>query len=195
MLIGGSVALGWDDQTGGGYLMRAFKEYSTTSKQNLDVVNASVEGDGPGLYASQYNDVLKRIHPNVLVISWGILDDISHKTSISTFGADMKTEISTALANHITVFIVTPPVTTASYTSYQTLEPAYLAEEIAVAKSFKSSNIHVFNLFTQMKQYLSSHHLAYNACMADNWHPNTAGHALAGELLGQDFNTELSGKL
>jgi acyl-CoA thioesterase-1 len=99
-----------------------------------------------------------------------------------------------ALDRHAVVLIVTPPVTKASYTQYRTVEPLYLNNEMQVARSFHSPNVFVFDVFDQMKAYLVAHHQTYVPYMADGWHPNTRGHALAGRLLDQDLLREFGQK-
>lgn len=192
MAIGGSVALGWDDKDGGGYLARAFDTLSSGNRTKFTLINKSVEGYGPTQYTSAFLNVLKTVKPNVLVISWGLLDDASNKTSISQFRQCILTEMTSALASGMYVLVVTPPVTEASYTvNMGLLEQYYMNNEISVAQSLHSSKVYVFDVFSQMKSYLNQHHQNIESYMADNWHPNSAGHALAGKLLAADMQQQL----
>ncbi|MCL6443063.1 MAG: SGNH/GDSL hydrolase family protein [Alicyclobacillus sp.] len=185
MIVGGSVARGWRDGGHGGYLVRAFEDLP--GDVPVTVVNAAVIGDGPVEYASKFTTDLALVKPTVLLISWGMLDDIHAHTPLNQFDGAIHDEIATALANHMTVMVVTPPVTRATYTQYAQQEPDYVDSEIKVAKSFHDPNVHVFNLFEQMKHYLAAHHLSYERYAADGWHPNTLGHELSGSLLSADI--------
>jgi acyl-CoA thioesterase I len=185
VLIGGSVALGWDDKVGGGYLIRGWKQYAAEKKVAVTVVNASIEGDGPDKFASKLATTLSQAHAQILVISWGMLDSISAKTPLSVFQSAVATEIQAARAAGMDVIVVTPPPTIASYTSCLTSEPQYIAAEVAAARQYPSADVQVLDLFQTMKTYLATHHETIQSQSADGWHPNTAGHALAGQLLSQ----------
>ncbi len=188
MTLGSSVAMGWDDKVGGGYLRRGFRAAAAQSGNHYVVVSRAQAGDWAGkIMPGDYTDWLNTVKPQIVVISWGILDDAHHKTPVSSFRATIHEQIQMALARHMVVFIVTPPVTRASYTQYKTIEPMYLNNEVQVARSFHSPNVYVFDVFDQMKGYIRVHHQTYVPYMADGWHPNTAGHALAGGLLAGDI--------
>ncbi|MFD1677284.1 GDSL-type esterase/lipase family protein [Alicyclobacillus fodiniaquatilis] len=189
MAVGGSVAHGWDDNvTDGGYLARAFKTLSQKTGVQYQFLNKSVEGDGPDQMAAKFPALLKDNRPQVLVISWGMLDDISKKTPVATFKKDVHSEIQQALAAHMKVLVVTPPVTAASYAVHDgPLEDQLVEDEIQVAQSFHSSDVYVFNVFDEMKSYLTAHHQDVSMYEGDGWHPNAAGHELAGQLLAQDM--------
>ncbi len=188
MTLGSSVAMGWDDKVGGGYLRRGFRSARAQSGNHYVVASRAQAGDWANkIMHGEYTDWLNTVKPQIVVISWGILDDAHHKTPISSFRATIHEQIQMALARHMVVFIVTPPVTRASYTQYKTIEPMYLDNEVAVARSFHSPNVYVFDVFDQMKGYIRAHHQTYVPYMADGWHPNTAGHALAGWLFAEDI--------
>ncbi len=188
MAIGGSVALGWDDKTGGGYLQRAFALLSSQQGVKYNFFNKSVEGDGPGKFAPQYPKVLQAVRPNILVISWGMLDDIARHTPVSVFQADVHQEIAKALSSGIKVFVITPPVTVASYSGQEGVsETKFVDAEMNTARQFHSPSVYIFDLFDQMKAYLQQNHLSYRTYAADGWHPNTAGHILAAHLLAPDL--------
>lgn len=187
MTIGSSVAQGWADKVGGGYLKRAFVSYSAYSKHMYTVVSRAVPGDGATQINGKYHLWLADVKPQIVVMSWGGLDDAHDKTPLDVFRATIHHQIALALQNHEIIMVVTPPVTRASYTEYPTIEPMYLDAEMAVARSFHSSDVFVFDVFDQMKEYIVQHHTTYIPYMADGWHPNTLGHELAGELLFNDM--------
>lgn len=187
IIFGSSVADGWVDPTGGGYIRRAFVNYQNASAIPYNVISDAVPGAPITLEEGMYQQWIDTQHPQVLVISWGTLDDAHAKTPFSVFDSQVRQQIAMGLAAHAVVLVVTPPVTKASYTTYQVQEPAYLAHELAVAESFHSPNVYVFNVFDQMKQYLDAHNQTYLPYMANSWHPNRHGHKLAGQLLFQDM--------
>lgn len=194
MGVGGSVAHGWDDKVGGGYLVRAFKTLTAEGPIHYNFVNKSIEGDGPTQMAPKYLPFLRTVKPQVVVISWGMLDDISNKTPIAKFKQAIHDEISQALQAGCYVMVVTPPVTGASYAHDVTSEANLVNTEIGVAQDFHSNKVYVFDLFNQMKAYLSEHHQSVSKYSADAWHPNTAGHTLAGQLLANDIEQGFAGK-
>ncbi len=187
IIFGSSVADGWVDPTGGGYLRRAFAQYQNVSAIPYSVISDAVPGAPITQEEGMYQQWIATQHPQVLVISWGTLDDAHANTPFSVFDSQVRQQIAMGLAAHAVVLVVTPPVTKASYTTYQIQEPAYLAQEMAVARSFDSPNVYVFNVFAQMKHYLADHNQTYLPYMANSWHPNSRGHELAGNLLVQDM--------
>ncbi|MHB1628308.1 MAG: SGNH/GDSL hydrolase family protein [Bacilli bacterium] len=194
MTIGSSVALGWVDPTGGGYLARAFRSLTALGGAYYKLYVRAQPGAGVLTIAKQYTSWIKSVKPQIVVISWGALDDLHAKTPISVFRQQVHWEIQSALAAHAVVFIVTPPITKASYTEYPTQEPFVLDNEMNVAKGFNSNNVYVFDVFDQMKAYLAAHHQTYVPYMADGWHPNAKGHALAGQLLYMDMLRQFGSK-
>ncbi|WP_051663319.1 SGNH/GDSL hydrolase family protein [Alicyclobacillus macrosporangiidus] len=186
MAVGGSAAYGWHDD-GPGYLARAMQALSAQSKVPIYFVNESKVGYGPGKLADAYPGLLQSVQPQVVMIAWGLLNDISHKTPLCTLRSQVRSEIDLALRQHRVVTVVTPPVSVASYTQYRNSEPEYIQNEVEVAESFHSPNVYVVDLFGQMKQYLADHHQTIDIYKSDGWHPNTAGHVLAGQLLAGDL--------
>ncbi len=187
VIFGSSVADGWVDPTGGGYIRRAFAQYQYASAAPYNVISDAVPGAPITQEEGMYQQWIDTGRPQVLVISWGALDDAHAKTPFSVFDSQVRQQIMMGLAAHAVVLVVTPPVTKASYTRYKVLQPAYLAQEMAVAESFHSPNVFVFDVFAQMKQYLAEHNQTYRPYMANSWHPNSRGHELAGNLLFQDM--------
>lgn len=194
MALGSSVAEGWVDPKGGGYLLRALKSYSAQSGYSYDLINKSQAGDWASKVLPSYPGWLKQVRPQVVLIAWGLLDDLNHKTPLADFRAAVSREISLALANHDVVLVATPPITRATYTQYARQEPLYASAELSVAKGFHSPNVYTFDLLSQMEAYLKAHHQTYVPYMADGWHPNAAGHTLAGQILDQDLQNTF-GKL
>lgn len=188
MGIGGSVAHGWDDKTGGGYLARAFQTLSKEQSVQYHFVNKSIEGDGPTQMATRYPGFLVAIKPAVVIISWGMLDDLSKKTPVKQFRQAIHTEIADALADKMDVIVVTPPVTGASLSAHDNKPDLNLIDiEMSTAEQFHSQHVYVFDVFRQMEAYMKAHHQTISMYAADGWHPNSAGHELAGRLLAQDL--------
>ncbi|MCL6443733.1 MAG: SGNH/GDSL hydrolase family protein [Alicyclobacillus sp.] len=187
MALGSSVAEGWVDPGHGGYLQRTVDALSKDSDAKYTLVNESKAGNGVLQVVYQYPKWLQSVHPRVVIISWGALDDLHLKTPFSTVRQQVTWEINEALAAHAVVFLVTPPITRASYTTASVNEAKYVDTEIAAAEAIHSPNVHVFDVFNQMKAYIQSHHQTYLPYMADGWHPNAAGHALAARLLVADI--------
>ncbi|KUO96223.1 SGNH/GDSL hydrolase family protein [Ferroacidibacillus organovorans] len=187
MAIGSSVAKGWDDKTGGGYLARGVSGYAKGVHHALPFINHAVEGETAEAALPLLPTWIKAVHPNVLLISWGMLDDATANTPLSVFSQTIRKEINLAIANHEAVWVVTPPVTPASYTVNRVSEAQYVNAEIAVARSYPAREVSVFDVFNQMKAYIAKHHQNYQMYAADAWHPNTAGHILAGKLLAHDL--------
>ncbi len=191
MSIGSSVAEGWDDPTGGGYLKRAFASFSQYNHATFDLINQAKAGDTVVKIENEYAGWLKSIKPQIVVLAWGALDDLSNHTPMPVYKQQIRNEIMLALASHAKVFVVTPPITRASYTQYKVQEAQMVNTEMAIARSFPANQVYVFDVFNQMKNYIASHHQTYVPYMADGWHPNTKGHALAGQLLFNDMKAEL----
>lgn len=199
MTVGGSVAKGWKDDGWekwkegwyGGYLVRAVQELKIATHLQYTVVDHTIVGANGSqldtLYAGQYVRWLERDKPDVVAISWGILNDVRPKTPISVFRAKIQEEIRTALSHHAVVFIITPPVTEESNTDYRTQEEVYVKNEIQAAKAIHSPNVYVFDVFHQMKAYLKSHHQSIAMYKGNSWHPNKKGHMLAGHILFEDI--------
>lgn len=186
LIVGSSVADGWIDAKGG-YLRRAFRSFSAFTGVTYDVVSSAVPGASSVQQAAAYPGWLARVHPTIVAISWGTLDDIHNKTPLPVFGHEVRWEIRLALQQGADVFVVTPPVTKASYTEYRVQEVQYVREEMRAALAFHSPYVFVFNVFSQMKRYLAIHNRTYVPYMANGWHPNSHGHALAGRLLDHDM--------
>ena len=123
----------------------------------------------------------------MLVISHGFLNDLAAHRPFSELAPAIRNEIAQALAIHVPVVVVTPAATPAAFTTQKTTLPAYASGELQIARGFGSPNVYTVDLLSQMKQYITAHHLNYESFAYDGWHPNSAGHALAGALLAQNL--------
>lgn len=96
----------------------------------------------------------------------------------------IQSEVSMAIKTGADVWIVTPPVSPATYVGHDVkLEPAYAYREILGARAVHSTHVHVFDLLNAMKKFLKDHHQSYKPYVSNNWHLNQAGHVLAGQIL------------
>lgn len=193
MTIGGSVAHGWNDPRKNGYLHRAFVTLTHQFGVAYTVYDRTIPGANAvqlqdTLYKGSYEKWLRTIHPNIVVLSWGLLNDCLPKTPLAEFDKYVGQEIKEALAAHAMVFMVTPPVTRASYTQYLTQQQMYVNAEIQLAASFHNPHLYTFDIFDQMKQYLINTNQTYVRYSADGWHPNSAGHRLAARMLVTDID-------
>lgn len=188
MAVGGSVAVGWNDATKEGYLGRAMQQVGATLRIHVDFLNKSTGGFTPTRLGTTYARYLQQIQPQVVIISWGLLDDIADKISEAQFMSEIEYEVALAAKQNCEVWIVTPPVTTATYVGKDAArEPTYAADEITAARDVKGAKVVVFDLLDEMKRYLKNHHLSYQPLESNAWHPNTQGHQLAGELLAESI--------
>lgn len=197
--VGGSIALGWHD-TGwqnwrhgwdGGYLVDAFRWLSRTTGHPYDFIDKAIVGADVKMVTSRYPQWLRQYDPSLVVLSWGLLNDIHVGTPLPLFEAEIRREIRQALARHAVVFMVTPPVTEISQTAFRAPMRRFMADELAVARSFHSPDVYIFNVFAQMKHYLRVHHQSYWPYVSNSWHPNHRGHVLAGHILYWDIRRRL----
>ena len=197
--VGGSIALGWHD-TGwqnwrhgwdGGYLVDAFRWLSRSTGHPYDFIDKAIVGADVKMVTSRYPGWLQQYDPSLVVLSWGLLNDIHVGTPLSLFEAEIRREITQALARHAVVFMVTPPVTEISQTAYRVPFHHFMADELAVARSFHSPDVYIFNVFAQMEHYLTQHHQSYWPYVSNSWHPNHKGHILAGHILYRDIRDRL----
>lgn len=191
MAIGGSIVKGDDDPSGDSYLERAFQSLGAHTHTKYVYFNKAIYGaNGTQLatmYKGQYETWLKQIHPGVVVISWGLLNDALPNTAMAAFQNYIRQEIQEALSAKAIVLVVTPPVTEAAVVKYPTQEFRYVVSEMNLVKQLHNPNVVGFDLFDQMLAYLRKHHQTYAMYEGDANHPNRAGHILAGRLLYQDM--------
>ncbi|MBX5436507.1 MAG: SGNH/GDSL hydrolase family protein [Alicyclobacillaceae bacterium] len=191
LVVGGSVARGWGDQTGPGYIVRAFA--ALPGQHPYVITNAAIPGTGPEQVQAQFRQELDKVRPNVVVLSWGTLNDVYRRTPLNVFERAIEQEIAESLRHRAVVLVITPPVTQATYTRYSASEPQYVARELAAAAEFHNPNVYVFDVFDDMEQYLAAHHQDYARYAADGWHPNAAGHILAARLLAAGMEDVFAG--
>ncbi len=184
MAVGGSSAQGYDAPKLDGYLTRALSTVSTTLNIPISFVNKAKSGDIPTMLAPQYDPLLHTVKPNVVIISWGLLNSIARRVPEGMFQRVIQSEVSMAVKFGADVWIVTPPVTPATYVGHDVkLERVYAYREILGARAVHSTHVHVFDLLNAMKTYLRDHHQSYKPYASNNWHMNKAGHVLAGQIL------------
>jgi acyl-CoA thioesterase-1 len=185
MGIGGSIALGDKATNDNGYLQRTFKHFHDT------YVNKAIYGANSTqlstIYKNRYTKWLSTVHPQVVVISWGLLNDVLPKTPLSKFNEYLNQEIKDALAIHALVLVVTPPATEFAYT-YEKQEDMYAQDEIQLVRKMNNPNVYAFDLLSQMKNDIASHNLKIADLSGDAHHPNNKGHQLAAQLLIQDLS-------
>ncbi|MDQ0189621.1 SGNH/GDSL hydrolase family protein [Alicyclobacillus cycloheptanicus] len=182
--VGGSAASGWGDSVKHyGYLGRGMNDLEKQSGVDFTFSNQSVGGWGPVQMQQRFPTLLKQYKPKVVIIAWGLLDDEAKHTPLPKLKAVIQQEISESLAAGADVWIVTPPTTGSTYGVHSNVQQEYVSTEIAAGQSFHSSRVIVFDLLTVMKAYLKSHNIDIKSLEYDSWHPNTAGHTLAGQLM------------
>ncbi|WP_026961900.1 SGNH/GDSL hydrolase family protein [Alicyclobacillus herbarius] len=187
LVVGGSMARGWLDPKRDSYIRRAFSELSETTPVRWQYVDHSRPGSRAVDFRHQYPEWLTQDHPQVVAISWGLLNDCHKHTPMVRFRRAIRSEIATALAQHSVVMIITPPVTEASSTYFRHSTARYVNAELKVARAFHNPNVHIYDVLGQMRRYLAAHGQTYQAYKGNAWHPNRAGHRLAGEVLYADI--------
>lgn len=196
MAIGASVALGHLARHDDGYLQRAFQFLSGRTSIGYRLYDKAISGANSTqlatLYKGDYTKWLDSIRPQIVVISWGLINDALPDTPVSRFDSYLRQEIKEALARRAVVYVVTPPVTEVAYTQFKTQIQGYVRDERLVVASLHDPNVRFFNVFAQMKAYIASHHVSFMRYVGDAHHPNTQGHALAGRLLYQDILRRVS---
>lgn len=194
LLIGGSMAYGWKDPTNDSYIERAFTGLSGSTTTQYTYINRALVGASAKNYTAKhmqdYLTALSNLQPSVVIISWGLLNDIAQKTTKEVFEAAIRTQITAAVDAHAVVLLVSPAVVRANYTYAKDKTTKYVSWEKEVAKSFDSPDVRVIDIYAQMMQYLAVHNQTYAPYFGDNWHPNEAGHILAGNMLENDIVAE-----
>lgn len=193
-VVGGSMAYGWKDPHNDSYLRRAFAIRSHETTTNYRYISHAI----PGFTADHLNAVdpgayqrwLLEDKPQVVVLSWGLENDMSshYRDSIPAFQDAIHNEITEALNAHAAVLVVTPPVTELLATTDHRKVTGFIHAEFQSADSFHNPNVTTINVYGQMNHFLSSHHRTVKPYIGNRWHPNGAGHRLAGDLLAHDLN-------
>lgn len=190
LIVGGSAAVGWVDTTGLGYVERGLLFYGERAHMNFAVTNRAIPGARivNRVVADNYGTWLRSLGPGgIVVLAWGLLNDLRRKTPLSVVRERLKGQIHLALRHADVVVLVTPPATRASFEQEAAAERRLVRAEIGVARSFHSPRVYVANVFRRETAYVKSRHLSYRSLMDGVWDPNTRGHALAGQLLGTDL--------
>ncbi|MCL6442862.1 MAG: SGNH/GDSL hydrolase family protein [Alicyclobacillus sp.] len=186
--FGGSSAQGYDDPKLYGYLPRALDQVSSALHISIQFINKAKSGETAPMAMPTYDPTLHQLKPDVVILSWGILNEVSKKTPESMWQQVIRKEVSLALKEGADVWVVTPPATPATYVGHDVEPEQQFAQlEASAALSVNSNRVHVFDLMDDMKAYFASHHLSYKPYESNNWHMNHAGHVLAGHILGNDI--------
>lgn len=188
LVLGASTAHGWHDTSGNGYLARTFD--TLTSKQDVAyrVTDRAIPGAKIAEVSQKYTRWLRQYHPNVVVISWGLINDLKAKTPYTSFLDNLQKEIDKALQANAKVLLVTPPISRYSYTDFADQQEALTRAEIELAQKMRNPAVISIDLFQQMKSTIASDNVPYQVyCASDSAHPNTRGHILAGRLLTGDL--------
>ena len=185
MVVGGSMAHGWKDPHDDSYLRRAFAALTASTDTTYVYDDRTVVGGSPVTLDrdGKYQAWLEEDKPQVVVLSWGLLNDIYDKTPLEAFRQAIADEIEQALAQHAVVLVVTSPVTKATATYNHAEDEAYMQVESDVVASLDNPNVYYLDLNRDMTLYMEAHHQSWKMYYGDAWHPNEAGHALAGRLL------------
>ena len=197
--LGGSIARGWMD-TGwqnwkkgwfGGYLVRGFKAFSLENDAHYEIINHTIVGANSTqmatMYKGDYGKWLAQDKPQIVVLSWGLLNDALPKTPLAAFDRYVRDEIIQGLDAHAVVFVISPPVSEASLTTYKTAFRHYLNSEIALVRQLHNPNVYMFNLYDPMHAYMDAHHISVKSVAGNTWHPNSKGHAIAGQILANEL--------
>lgn len=188
LIIGSSIAAGWGDDNHGGYLIRALADFAHRSNQSFHILNWAIPGVTTTDLALHFQAMINKSHPNIVILSWGGLDDAAARTPVAKFIKHVKNEVKVSQDARAVVLIVTPPVTPATYgNGLKDLPHRYFQAQIQTFRDQSSRNVYVFDVFDQMMQYIRNHHLVESKLAADGWHPNPKGHAIAAKLLFNDM--------
>ena len=188
VIIGGSAADGWLDRTHEGYVVRGLQDYARAEHVQADIVNRAIPG------ARVVNPLVRRglaqwVHqagPHaVVVIAWGMLNDLKRHTPTKAVLAALAQQIRIVLAQDDVVLIVTPPATWATYHEFPLAEPRLVTEELALAQSFNAPNLYIDNVFRLERSFLSHQRLPIASVTRGPFHPNTRGAEVAGRLLAE----------
>ncbi len=186
LIVGGSAADGWLDRTHEGYVVRGLLDYARAERVRADIVNHAIPGArvvNPTVQRGLAQWVRQAGRHAVVVLAWGMLNDLKRHTPTPRILAALAQQIAIALAAHDTVLIVTPPATRATYRRYPRAEPRLVAQEVALARSFDSARLYIVNVLASERRDLAQAGLTITAVTRGPFHPNTRGAALAGQLL------------
>lgn len=193
-VFGGSMTYGWVDPTHDSFVQRAIATLAASTGVQYHYHNYAI----PGFTAQHYEQkfpgrferTIKNDHAQVVILAWGLENDMNNRHTHDTtqaFSTALHQEITQTLANHALAVVVTPPVTKQLVTVDRLRVYQYIGAEHQVVNTFHSPDVVWVNLYKQMQQFLSAHHQSYKLYEGNAWHPNRAGHILAGHILAQDL--------
>lgn len=188
MAVGGSSAHGWADPHDRSYLKRAFDGLASSLDLALDYDDQTIPGaPAASIPPSEFTKWLAADKPQVVAISWGLLDDAHNHTPIPTFEQVLHDEIQQSLAAHAVVFVVTPPAVVVSAGKLHDAYKQYATAEYGVVNSLSNPNVYWFDLHAQTLDFIQGHNRNMMQYCSGTWHPNTRGQALAGGVLFGDL--------
>jgi hypothetical protein len=186
IVIGGSAAAGWNDPLGHGYVERGLAAYGQAEGIRFAITNYGIRG-APTVdarVARMYPRWLHKLGPNgVVVLAWGMLNDLRLGTPPAASEIAIRRQISQALTNGDMVLVVTPPVTRLSVGKWRIPEADLVRMELNVAASFDSPRVRTVNAYFPELALWDSHHYNYRHFMYNGYDPNLHGYVLAGKIL------------
>ncbi|WDL97510.1 SGNH/GDSL hydrolase family protein [Alicyclobacillus sp. ALC3] len=193
-VFGGSITYGWVDPTHDSFVQRAVATVAASTGVQYRYHNEAIPGFTAKYYEQRFpgrfGQLIKSDHARVVVLAWGLENDMNSRRTLDTpqaFAAALHREIVQTLAIHAVALVVTPPVTKQLVTVDHSRVYQYIAAEHQVVNTFHSPNVVWVNVYKQMNQFLIAHHQSYKLYEGNAWHPNRAGHILAGRILAQDL--------
>jgi hypothetical protein len=190
MIVGGSAASGWNDPTGHGYVERGLNTFAAAEGLSFSITNYGIRGAPvvDRLVRMRYPLWLKRLGPHgVVVLAWGMLNDLRLGTPPQDVGTAIRHEIAQALANGDSVLVVAPPVTRWSVGKWQAREATLVRLEDGVAEGFDSPQVHVVNTYFVERRLWTEHHYNYRHFMDTRYDPNLHGYVLAGRIMARQL--------
>jgi len=190
LIVGGSAAAGWVDRGGLGYVARGVIGYGAQAGFDFQVTNRAIPGAPvvDGTVKQHLGQWVRRLGPGgVVVLAWGLLNDMRLGTRPARIRQALARQIRTALRASDVVVVVTPPVTRPPLVQALRRESRLVILEIATAQSLHWPRVYVANVFRKQRRYPRAHHLADKPLLHGLWDPDTKGHRLAGRLLMRTF--------
>lgn len=191
VIVGGSAAKGWNDQRGPGYIVRALQAYQRHSSIHFIITNHGKPGAPvvDAIVAQQFPHWMQQTRGGLVVIAWGLLNDLRLKTSKAAVLNEVHREIRIALKTDHVVLVVSPPTTLGTLTFDKTTQPALWHAIVREAQSFHNPNIYIADILGPMKNKMMGAHQTIQHYMSGKWDPNSRGHIEAGKLLAQKLQT------
>lgn len=184
LIVGGSAAHGWYDSTGPGYVERGILTFGDATGRAFWIRNRAIPGADAESVAGRYRHWLRTFSPDVVVLAWGVINDLNHRVPLVTFKATLRHQILAAVREHAAVWVITPALARVSVTRYRTLEPRYVAAEVQTARSVgRSKRVAVFDVFSRLRGAYRRGELSLPNVTLGRWHPNTRGHIVASRVL------------